>query len=123
MSNVLVWSHIAVPYLAQSHGLAPLPLLQALRIVLASLESHANRYHRYIVPLLSCSVDFYVRLFVRVFTSAAEVKRSPRLVYRVVICLKLTLWSDIILSCDLTRCLMFLFPVQQAGHGVPLHWV
>lgn len=49
----------------------------ALRIVLSSLESHANRYRRYIVPLLSCSVDFYIRMFVRVFTSAQEVKRSP----------------------------------------------
>ncbi len=51
---------------------------QALRIVLSSLESHANRYRRYIIPLLSCSVDFYIRLFVRVFTSPQEVKRSPR---------------------------------------------
>ena len=51
---------------------------QALRIVLACLESHANRYHRYTVPLLSCSVDFYVRVFVRVFTSPALVKRTPR---------------------------------------------
>ena len=53
-------------------------LIQALRIVLSSLESHANRYHRYIVPLLSCSVDFYIRLFVRVYTSAQEMKRTPR---------------------------------------------
>ncbi|XP_065898799.1 tRNA (guanine(26)-N(2))-dimethyltransferase-like isoform X2 [Dysidea avara] len=49
----------------------------ALRIVLACLESHANRYHRYTIPLLSCSVDFYVRVFVRVFTSPALVKRTP----------------------------------------------
>ena len=51
---------------------------QALRIVLSSLERHANRYHRYIVPLLSCSVDFYVRVFVVLYTSPAEVKRSAR---------------------------------------------
>lgn len=48
----------------------------ALRIVLSSIETHANRYKRYIVPWLSCSIDFYVRLFVRVYTSASEVKRS-----------------------------------------------
>ena len=48
----------------------------ALRIVLASLDSHAGRYKRYIVPLVSLSADFYIRLFVRVFTSANEVKRS-----------------------------------------------
>ena len=41
-----------------------------------SLESHANRYKRYIKPLLSISVDFYVRVFVQVFTSPSEVKRS-----------------------------------------------
>jgi tRNA (guanine26-N2/guanine27-N2)-dimethyltransferase len=48
----------------------------ALRIVLSSLESHANRYRRHIVPVLSLGIDFYVRLFVRVFVSPAEVKNS-----------------------------------------------
>ncbi|EEC13198.1 N2,N2-dimethylguanosine tRNA methyltransferase, putative, partial [Ixodes scapularis] len=48
----------------------------ALRIVLQSIESHANRYGRYTVPLLALSVDFYVRVFVRVYTGAAMVKRS-----------------------------------------------
>ncbi|KAF8778251.1 tRNA (guanine(26)-N(2))-dimethyltransferase like protein [Argiope bruennichi] len=48
----------------------------ALRILLQSIESHANRYGRYIVPLLSLSVDFYVRVFVQVFTSPATVKES-----------------------------------------------
>uniref|UniRef100_A0A0D6R1G2 tRNA (guanine(26)-N(2))-dimethyltransferase n=1 Tax=Araucaria cunninghamii TaxID=56994 RepID=A0A0D6R1G2_ARACU len=36
----------------------------ALRILLACIESHANRYKRYIVPVLSVSVDFYIRVFV-----------------------------------------------------------
>lgn len=48
----------------------------ALRLLLFSMESHANRYKRYIKPLLSVSVDFYVRVFVQVFTSPSEVKRS-----------------------------------------------
>eukprot|EP00250_Pteridium_aquilinum_P020998 c25007_g2_i1 orf=528-2297(-) len=48
----------------------------ALRILLASIESHANRYKRYIVPVLSVSVDFYVRVFVRIYTSAKTVKAS-----------------------------------------------
>ena len=39
---------------------------QALRILLGCINTHANRYKRYIVPLLSVSVDFYVRVFVRV---------------------------------------------------------
>ncbi|KAE8808302.1 putative tRNA (guanine(26)-N(2))-dimethyltransferase 1 [Hordeum vulgare] len=49
----------------------------ALRILLASIESHANRYKRYIVPVLSVFMDFYVRVFVRVFTSASEIKNAP----------------------------------------------
>ena len=48
----------------------------ALRIVLQSVEAHANRYGRYIEPLLSLSIDFYVRIFVRIRTSPREVKRS-----------------------------------------------
>ncbi|EDO48806.1 predicted protein [Nematostella vectensis] len=48
----------------------------ALRLLLSSIESHANRYKRYILPLLSMSVDFYIRVFVQVFTSASEVKRT-----------------------------------------------
>ena len=49
----------------------------ALRIALACIESHANRHRRYVVPLLSVHINFYVRLFVRVYTSPSEVKRSP----------------------------------------------
>ncbi|XP_051024867.1 tRNA (guanine(26)-N(2))-dimethyltransferase isoform X2 [Acomys russatus] len=48
----------------------------ALRIVLHSLDLHANCYQRFIVPLLSISADFYVRVFVRVFTGQAKVKSS-----------------------------------------------
>ncbi|CAM9497433.1 unnamed protein product [Choristocarpus tenellus] len=48
----------------------------ALRMVLHSLESQANRYKRHIVPILSLSIDFYVRLFVRVYTSPSEVKKG-----------------------------------------------
>ena len=49
----------------------------ALRIVLSCMEGHANRHRRYIRPLLAVHINFYVRLFVRVYTSPAEVKRSP----------------------------------------------
>ena len=49
---------------------------QALRIVLRCIESHANKYSRYIEPLLAISVDFYVRFFVRVYTGAKKVKES-----------------------------------------------
>ncbi|KAL0431789.1 UNVERIFIED_CONTAM: putative tRNA (guanine(26)-N(2))-dimethyltransferase 2 [Sesamum radiatum] len=49
----------------------------ALRIVLACIESHANRYRRYIVPVLSVKMDFYVRVFVRIYTSASAMKNTP----------------------------------------------
>ncbi|XP_055804081.1 tRNA (guanine(26)-N(2))-dimethyltransferase 1-like isoform X2 [Solanum dulcamara] len=49
----------------------------ALRILLACIESHANRYKRYIVPVLSVQMDFYVRVFVRIYTSASDVKNTP----------------------------------------------
>ncbi|KAJ6668032.1 hypothetical protein lerEdw1_016353 [Lerista edwardsae] len=48
----------------------------ALRIILHSLDLRANCYQRYIVPLLSVSADFYIRVFVRVFTGQAKVKAS-----------------------------------------------
>jgi len=49
---------------------------QALRILLSLTERTANLSRRYIVPLVSMSIDFYVRVFVRVYTSPAQVKRS-----------------------------------------------
>ena len=48
----------------------------ALRVLLHCVESHANHYSRYIIPLISLSVDFYVRVFVRVYTSQKQVKMS-----------------------------------------------
>ncbi|XP_076443718.1 tRNA (guanine(26)-N(2))-dimethyltransferase-like isoform X2 [Babylonia areolata] len=48
----------------------------ALRVLLHCLEAQANRYSRYIVPLVSLSVDFYVRVFVQLFTSQKQVKMS-----------------------------------------------
>ncbi|KAI0703622.1 N2,N2-dimethylguanosine tRNA methyltransferase [Cytidiella melzeri] len=47
----------------------------ALRLVLHTISTSAARYGRYIQPLLSLSIDFYVRLFIRVSTSPIEVKR------------------------------------------------
>ncbi|KAG9510071.1 putative tRNA (guanine(26)-N(2))-dimethyltransferase, partial [Fragariocoptes setiger] len=47
-----------------------------LRILLRSLEQHASRYGRFIKPLVSLSIDFYMRLFVQVFTQPAETKMA-----------------------------------------------
>ncbi|KAL7741492.1 hypothetical protein ACLKA6_000811 [Drosophila palustris] len=48
----------------------------ALRILLHCIETHANRHGKYIEPLLSVSADFYVRIFVRVFSGQAQCKYS-----------------------------------------------
>ncbi|XP_014671033.1 PREDICTED: tRNA (guanine(26)-N(2))-dimethyltransferase-like [Priapulus caudatus] len=48
----------------------------ALRLLLNSLESHAAQYSRYIVPVLCISADFYIRVFVRLFTSAKRTKST-----------------------------------------------
>uniref|UniRef100_A0A3Q2T8Y3 tRNA (guanine(26)-N(2))-dimethyltransferase n=1 Tax=Fundulus heteroclitus TaxID=8078 RepID=A0A3Q2T8Y3_FUNHE len=61
----------------------------ALRIILHSLDQRAGVYQRYIQPLLSISADFYIRVFVRVFTGQATVKNSvskQALVYNCVGC-------------------------------------
>ncbi|XP_058452414.1 tRNA (guanine(26)-N(2))-dimethyltransferase [Malaya genurostris] len=48
----------------------------ALRILLRCIETTATRYGRYMVPLLSVSADFYIRVFVRIFTSQYTCKKS-----------------------------------------------
>ena len=35
----------------------------ALRVLLHALETSATRYQRHVVPVLSLSVDFYIRIF------------------------------------------------------------
>ncbi|KAJ3276776.1 tRNA methyltransferase 1 [Terramyces sp. JEL0728] len=48
----------------------------ALRILLHSIQSIASRYKKAIVPLISCHIDYYVRVFVRVYNSAQLMKQS-----------------------------------------------
>jgi tRNA (guanine26-N2/guanine27-N2)-dimethyltransferase len=48
----------------------------AVRALLACLEAHAARHKRVIEPLLSLSIDFYVRVFVRVRCSADKARAS-----------------------------------------------
>ena len=47
----------------------------ALRLVLNLLATTAGRYGRYITPLLSLSIDFYCRIWVRVGSRPEVVKR------------------------------------------------
>ncbi|XP_029727371.2 tRNA (guanine(26)-N(2))-dimethyltransferase [Aedes albopictus] len=48
----------------------------ALRILLRCIETTATRYGRYMVPLLSISADFYIRVFVRIYTGQYACKKS-----------------------------------------------
>lgn len=48
----------------------------ALRLIMHALATSAARYGRDVRPLLSCSIDFYVRIFVQVVDSAASAKRQ-----------------------------------------------
>lgn len=48
----------------------------ALRILLHSIDCAANRYKRHIEPWISMSIDYYIRVFVRIHERPAEVKRS-----------------------------------------------
>lgn len=59
---------------------------QALRIVLRSIDSCATKYSRYIRPLLSISADFYIRIFVQVFSSKLDAKRSASKTGHIYLC-------------------------------------
>ncbi|KAI0065367.1 N2 N2-dimethylguanosine tRNA methyltransferase [Artomyces pyxidatus] len=48
----------------------------ALRLVLNTIATSAARYGRFIQPMISLSIDFYVRLFVKVQTAPFEVKKT-----------------------------------------------
>lgn len=48
----------------------------ALRILLDNVQSHATRYGRFIEPMMSIYVDFYVRIFVRVHESRGGTKNA-----------------------------------------------
>ncbi|BFZ56399.1 RNA methyltransferase tRNA(m5U54)methyltransferase [Savitreella phatthalungensis] len=66
----------------------------ALRLLINSIRQHAARYGRTVTPLLSLSIDFYIRVFVRVETSAKAVKRlasETSLVYACTGCRSYTL--------------------------------
>lgn len=55
-----------------------LKVRQALRLVLHTISTSASRYGRYIEPVLSLSIDFYVRLFIRIHSAPIEVKKAAR---------------------------------------------
>lgn len=47
----------------------------ALRLLLHAISTSAGRYGRYMEPMLSLSIDFYIRVFVRIYTRPIEVKK------------------------------------------------
>lgn len=58
----------------------------ALRLLLHTLATSAARYGRYIEPVLSLSIDYYIRVFIRVRTGPAEVKKLPSQTSLVYVC-------------------------------------
>lgn len=61
----------------------------ALRILLQNIAGHAARYGRAITPVLSISVDFYIRVFVKIHRSQAACKLNATnlgLVYQCTAC-------------------------------------
>uniref|UniRef100_A0A665VYZ9 tRNA (guanine(26)-N(2))-dimethyltransferase n=1 Tax=Echeneis naucrates TaxID=173247 RepID=A0A665VYZ9_ECHNA len=104
----------------------------ALRIILHSLDQRAAVYQRYIQPLLSVSVDFYIRVFVRVFTGQATVKNSASkqaLVYNCVGCGSFHLQrmgrrtsngKHSTIHCNTPPLLQFRSALLHAGHRVSL---
>ncbi|XP_058796550.1 tRNA (guanine(26)-N(2))-dimethyltransferase [Phymastichus coffea] len=66
----------------------------ALRILLQHIASHAGRYGKVIVPVLSISADFYIRVFVKLHSSQMACKRNTSnlgLVYQCVGCESITI--------------------------------
>lgn len=51
-----------------------------IRLLLHTVATCAGRYKRIIEPLLCCSIDYYVRIFVRIRTKPELVKLNARLV-------------------------------------------
>jgi len=47
----------------------------ALRLLLHAISTSAGRYGRYMEPVLTLSIDFYIRVFVRIYTRPVEVKK------------------------------------------------
>lgn len=60
----------------------------ALRLVLHAIATAAGRYGRYIQPMLSLSIDFYLRVFVRVWTRPETVKLNASKTALVYACAK-----------------------------------
>lgn len=65
---------------------------QAVRLVLGMLNTAAARYRKIITPKLSCSIDFYVRVFVTVRTSASGAKLAASRMGTVLQCATCETW-------------------------------
>lgn len=81
-TDAALWASCGYPEKTYSlYGGTPIRGLHSheggLRLILHAIASSAARYGMSIEPLLSLSIDFYARVFVRVFQSPAEVKILP----------------------------------------------
>lgn len=58
----------------------------ALRLLLHAISASSARYGRYMEPMLSLSIDFYIRVFVRIYTRPIEVKKLASQIGAVLTC-------------------------------------
>ncbi|RZF45481.1 hypothetical protein LSTR_LSTR009352 [Laodelphax striatellus] len=77
----------------------------AIRMVLNCIQEHAADYNKYIVPLLSISADFYIRVFVKLYSFdkiEKVTKNGTSLVYQCTGCHTLRLSEQTILNNPVT---------------------
>lgn len=73
-ARIFMYSHLFISIINISFSLC----CEAIRIALATIQFHAARHKRIAVPLLSIHADFYIRLFLRLYTSGQETKKLAR---------------------------------------------
>ena len=59
-------------------GITVFLFMQALRILLQAISTSATRHSRYIEPLISVSVDFYIRVYLKVHYGPRKANLSAR---------------------------------------------
>ena len=93
--------------------------------MLHQISNSAAKYKKYIVPLISVSVDFYVRLFVQVFTSPGLTRLTSTCAFKVVVLSRLLMTRTFLRQNGLAYCCTGCHAVttQSLGtvRGLPSH--
>ncbi|EAN32808.1 N2-dimethylguanosine tRNA methyltransferase family protein [Theileria parva strain Muguga] len=84
----------------------------SLRVLLYSVMLTASKYKRVIEPLVSCSIDFYVRVFVKVVYSPEQCKRVGQNSGLILLCVRCHSYHILPLCQDYTG------SISESGKGV-----